>query len=128
MTKPHEGWLYMSREDLRFAESGLKDDFYAHVCFLSQQAVEKAMKGFLVYQNKDYPKTHGLITLHRLMDVDWLRSSLSEIKKLSEFYVPLRYPDAFPGSLPEGLPDEEDATNAFNWASNIVGLIESKIK
>jgi len=128
MKKPHEDWFYMAHQDLAFAKSGLKDGFFPHVCFLSQQAVEKAMKGFLVYQDKDYPKTHGLVTLKRLIDVDWLDEHLSPIKKLSEFYVPLRYPDAIPGSLPQGLPDEEDAKNALHWAEEIVSSIEAHIK
>jgi len=128
MKKPHEGWFFMARSDLDFAKSGLDDGFYSHVCFLSQQAVEKAMKGFLVYQGKDYPKTHGLVTLHKLMEVDWLENQLSAIKKLSEFYVPLRYPDAFPGSLPDGLPDKEDGENALKWADEIVSTIEEHLK
>ena len=128
MKKLHKDWFYMARSDLDFAKSGFNDGFYSHVCFLSQQAVEKSMKGFLVYQGKDYPKTHGLVMLHKLMEVNWLDGQLSAIKKLSEFYVPLRYPDAFPGSLPEGLPDKEDAQNALKWAEVILTTIEKYIE
>ncbi|MBU4314268.1 MAG: HEPN domain-containing protein [Actinobacteria bacterium] len=35
-------WIYFAEQDLNFAKSGLKDKFYSHVCFLSQQTVEKA--------------------------------------------------------------------------------------
>lgn len=117
----------MASQDILFAEAGLRDGFYSHVCYLSQQAVEKAMKGYLVFQGKDYPKTHGLVTPHRLMDIDWLDSHLSALKKLSDFYVPLRYPDAFPGSLPEGLPDKETAAKALKWAEEIVTIIQTHI-
>ncbi|MBI5300393.1 MAG: HEPN domain-containing protein [Deltaproteobacteria bacterium] len=127
MKKPHENWFYFANQDLAFAKGGLRDGFFAHVCFLSQQAVEKSMKGYLVFQGKDYPKTHGLMTLLRLMDVDWLEEHRVSLKRLSEFYVPLRYPDAIAGSLPEGLPDKEDAGDAFEWATAIVETIEAHL-
>ena len=128
MKKPHENWFYFVDEDLQFAKTGLKEGFYAHVCFLSQQAVEKAMKGFLVFQKKEYPKTHGLMTLYSLIKVDWLEEDLSAIKKLSAFYSPVRYPDAIAGSLPEGLPDKEDAQKALRWAGEIVQKIKRHLK
>lgn len=127
MTKPHENWFYYAEDDLAFARAGLKEGFYAHVCFLSQQAAEKAMKGFLVFQGKEYPKTHGLLTLLRLMEVDWLEEHRNSLKRLSEFYVPLRYPDTVAGALPEGLPDQEDAKKAFQAACDIVALIKQRV-
>lgn len=127
MTKQHEQWLYFADQDLAFAKAGLKDGFYAHVCFLSQQAVEKTMKGYLVFQDKEYPKTHGLLTLHRLMNVDWLDEHLTAVKVLSEFYVPLRYPDALPGSTSEYLPGKDDAQKALSWADEIVAAIKTHI-
>lgn len=128
MTRPHDSWFYLANEDLSFAKEGFKSGFYSHVCFLSQQAVEKAMKGFLIFQDKDYPKSHGLVGLFHRMSVQWLEEHLSEIKKLSEFYVPLRYPDAIAGSLKDGLPDKKDAQNALHWATQIVELIEDHLK
>ena len=128
MTVGCQQWLFFATQDLAFARSGLKEGFYAHVCYLAQQTVEKAMKGYLVAEGKEYPKTHGLITLHRLMGVDWLDAHLGSIKKLSEFYGPFRYPDTCPGPLPEGLPDIEDAANAAQWATAILTLIESHIE
>ena len=125
--KPHEDWFYLVHEDLAFAKAGLRDGFYAHVCFLSQQAVEKAMKGYLISIGKTHPKTHGLMTLLGLMDADWMEEYLSAIKKLSAFYIPLRYPDAMAGSLPEGLPDKKTATDVLQWANDIVTKIESHL-
>jgi len=29
-----------------------------------------------------------------------------DLMQMDAFYIPTRYPDALPGSLPEGLPDE----------------------
>src|SRR3989338_3329288 len=127
MTKPHEAWFDRAGDDLAFGRAGLRDGFLSHACVLAQQAVEKAMKGFLVFQDRDYPKSHDLITLLRLMGVKWLDEHSGPLKKLSEFYVPLRYPDAF-GTLPEGPPNKEIAGQSLDWAEEIIALIVSKTK
>lgn len=127
MTKPHDDWFYFAADDLAFAKAGFEDGFYAHVCFLSQQAVERAMKGYLVAQGKKYPKTHDLIDLLGLMGIHWLDSHLSNIKSLSEVYIPLRYPDVVAGPLPERLPGREDAEEMLKAAEKIVQEIQSKI-
>lgn len=126
MKKLHEEWFEYARDDLSFAKAGLKDGYFSHVCVLAQQAVEKAMKGHLVFQGKKYPKTHGLLFLLELMDVNWLSDYEGELRKLNEFYVPLRYPDAA-GTLPDGPPTQRVAAKAVAWAERIVTLIESKL-
>lgn len=127
MKKAHDNWFYLAGEDLQFAKAGFEDGFYAHVCFLAQQAVEKAMKGYLVAQNKRYPKSHNLQELHKLMQVPWLEEYLAALKNLSDFYIPLRYPDAIAGSLPNGLPQKEEAKDALKWAEEIVAAIQKHI-
>lgn len=123
----YKAWLYYADRDWLFAQSGMRDGFYAHVCSLSQQAVEKTMKAYLVYQNIAFPKTHGLLTVYRLMNVNWLDAHLVQLKKLSEFYIPVRYPEAIAGTLPEGLPDKEDAENALKWAHDIVAIVNDHL-
>lgn len=128
MRKPHEEWIYFAEQDLAFAKAGQRDGFFAHVCFLCQQAVEKAMKGYLVYTQQEYPKTHSLRDLHRLMKADWLNDYQEAIQLLSLFYAPVRYPDAIPGSLPDRLPREKDASEALEWAEEILEKIKKKIR
>jgi len=40
----------------------------------------------------------------------------SALTKLDDYYIPTRYPDALPGTLPEGLPEQSDAENAIGLA------------
>ncbi|MBI4237022.1 MAG: HEPN domain-containing protein [Deltaproteobacteria bacterium] len=126
--KPHERWFYFADQDLAFARAGFRDGFYAHVCSLSQQAVEKAMKAYLVWKQRNPPKTHGLLALHRLLDVSWMEAHLPALKRLSEFYLPTRYPDAIAGTLPDGLPDRGDAKQALAWADAVVQLVRGKMR
>ena len=58
-----EQWMVRAREDLRFGEVGLEEGFYAHVCFLSQQASEKALKAFLIAYSGSYPRIHSIAEL-----------------------------------------------------------------
>lgn len=125
--KPHEQWLYFADQDLAFAKAGFREGFYAHVCSLSQQAVEKAMKAYLVWKKQTPPKTHGLLALHRLMGVKWMDTYLPALKRLSEFYLPTRYPDAIAGTLPDGLPDRDDAKQALQWAEAVVQAVRDKM-
>ena len=122
-------WIYFAEQDLNFAKSGLKDKFYSHVCFLSQQTVEKTCKAFLIYNNLNYPKTHKIVEIinsdKKLLDL--LKEFIDEIKLLDAFYIPTRYPDGIPGILPEGLPDKKDAESSLSIAEKIFNIIKKEI-
>ncbi len=122
-----EQWLYFAEQDLAFAKAGFEDGFFAHVCALSQQAVEKTIKAYLSAQKIPFPKIHGLLRLRDLMRVRWLEPHVDALKQLSDFYVPLRYPDAMVGSLPTGLPGEPEARRALEWADAICQLIRKHL-
>lgn len=127
MKKQPEEWLAYADDDLRFARSGLSDGFFSHVCFLAQQAVEKALKGYLLHKGKMYPKTHSLPNLVKLIDESWLDEFDKMVKKMDKFYIPLRYPDAMAGTLPKGAPDREDAEQALSWADELVEAIRKRV-
>lgn len=62
-------WLQFSAEDLDVAQRLLADRSSAprHVCWLSQQAAEKALKAALVLEEIDFPYTHDLNDLRNLL-------------------------------------------------------------
>jgi HEPN domain-containing protein len=108
MQAESERWLQFAGEDLQMAELALQEGIYNQVCFHSQQSAEKAVKGLLLFQGKTPPRNHLLGDLLTLLVSNPFANSL-EIQLLDRFYIPTRYPDALPGSLPEGLPAHEDA-------------------
>jgi len=109
------------------AELVMGEKLYNQVCFHSQQCVEKAIKGLLAHQGKIPPRTHRLADLLGLLDPDPFAEERFEIQLLDRFYIPTRYPDALPGSLPEGLPDAQDAHEALNTAQKILARIEQLV-
>lgn len=127
MSGRHEDWLAYAEDDLKFARVGLREGFHAQVCFHSQQAIEKSLKGFLVFQKRSYPKSHGLIELARAapeLDLKERQASLAEIEG---YYVPLRYPDAAVGMASSGPPAKEEAESALKTAEAVFQTVTSYI-
>jgi len=64
------------------------------ICFHSQQAVEKYLKGFLAFHKLEIPRTHELEELISLCEeIDPEFSELHEISsELSSYAVDVRYP------------------------------------
>ncbi len=136
MTEVHKysQWLDYANDDLKAAKELLKTDLHNIVCFHSQQAVEKALKAYLVFNNINPPQVHNLITLLELCinldkEFEILRD---DMEFLDSYYIPTRYPSAPIGYLPGGKPNKDNATKTFEKAENsvkyIIKLIEDKKK
>lgn len=123
-----EKWLKFCDEDLRAADATLKDNIFSAVCFHSQQAVEKAIKAIVLAKLGKVPRDHSLLRLAEMSDdKELFELHKEELRFLDMFYVPTRYPDALPGSLPEGLPNEEDAEKAVVCAKKVVKFIKRRL-
>lgn len=68
MTEVHKysQWLDYANDNLKAANELLKTDLHNIVCFHSQQAVEKALKAYLVFNDINSPRVHNLNTLLEL--------------------------------------------------------------
>jgi HEPN domain-containing protein len=124
MNEAIERWLAFAREDLRVAELALAEGIFNQVCFHAQQCVEKAIKGWLVQQGRIPPRTHRMADLLALLPPELLGELNDALRLLDRFYIPTRYPDALPGMLPEGMPEQHDAEEAFNLARDALQRIE----
>ena len=38
----------------------MAEQYFSHVCFMSQQCIEKSFKGYLLAKINKYPRTHSL--------------------------------------------------------------------
>lgn len=124
-----EHWLKFVNDDLRSAEILLREAIFNMVCFHSQQAVEKSLKSFLRHHNQNIPFIHILEELcKRCVKIDPTFSSLlDDCMALDIFYQPTRYPEAPAGSLPEGMPNQEQAEATLQRAKNIFEFVRQKI-
>jgi HEPN domain-containing protein len=127
--KETNNWFEFAEDDLKMAEAALKGKIYNQTCFHSQQGVEKMLKGFLRTHGKSIPKTHFLDDLLNLcIEIDNSFSGLKEkCLKLDKYYIPTRYPDALPGTLPEGLPEKKDAQEALSFLREITDFVKGQV-
>lgn len=120
-----EEWLKYATDDLETAEILLApaSPKPKQALFHAQQAIEKALKAFLVFHDSPYPMTHSLTVL---LDAcagfdDELRSEMISVVWLTQFAVRFRYP---------GEPEEpgvEEARNGLEDAKRACMLIRDRL-
>lgn len=118
-------WFARANDDELSAMAILKekDGSPNTVCFLSQQIVEKFLKGFLVFKVKRFPKLHQLEELIKLCsEIDnQFKKLKTDAKSLSGFYISTRYPGDYPQFT------FKDAENAFKKALRIKNFVLGKL-
>jgi HEPN domain-containing protein len=119
-------WLDRACKDLTAAEVLLKERFedYESVGFHAQQAAEKFIKAFLVRHQLEFPKTHDITVLRRLVarvDAE-LANGLATADALTPYGVEFRYP----GDLPSVSRNEGE--KALRLAEQTRDLILASLK
>lgn len=88
-------WLRFAAEDLKVAQNLLvsSESPPRHICFLAQQAAEKALKAALVLEEMDFPFRHDLDALRNLLPDTWsVCREHGDLAQLTEWAVEARYP------------------------------------
>jgi len=116
MNTAGERWLEFAHQDLQMAELAFKEGIYNQVCFHSHQCVEKCLKAELASLSGNPPRIHSIVDLLGLLPPEYLADLRGELEQIDIYYIPTRYPDALPGSLPTGLPGKDDAEVALSVA------------
>lgn len=124
-SKAAKEWLARADRDLGVAARVLSGDdpFPDAAAFHSQQAAEKALKGFLAAHEVPFPKTHDLERL-----VQWCGNIEAEFahfadaaQTLSPYVVRFRYP------LGPLEPDMAEAEEAIRLAREIVQFVRDRL-
>ncbi|HRJ43175.1 MAG: HEPN domain-containing protein [Caldilineaceae bacterium] len=118
MNAETQRWLNFAQ----VAKYALTDEIFNQVCFHSQQAVEKSLKAYLMQRDNTTPRTHSIADLLRLLSLSWLGDTGRVLYKMDNYYIPTRYPDAPPGSLPDGMAGRDDAREALSLAEETYRL------
>ncbi len=117
-------WLIKANNDLIVASHELQfeDPVTDIICFHCQQSVEKFLKAFLIFNNRDFEKTHNIsFLIQSCAEIDKSFETV-DLKNLNFFGVSVRYPDDF------YIPSLAETEYYFSIAENIKTLVESKIK
>lgn len=120
-------WLSQSLEDLNTAKNAYKTQYpkpLHTICYLSQQAAEKAVKATIIYVGfgDTLPKTHDIsFLLNQIVNkVDYLHNMFEHAKFLTDYGSFYRYPSEIPIDESISLNSIRYADEIYNWSISIV--------
>jgi HEPN domain-containing protein len=114
-------WLKKAISDLRAAKHVMSAEppFVEDALFHSQQVVEKAVKGFLVWHGVSFRKTHDLREISgALLDIE---PSLEPLLKKAALLTPFAAVFRYPGDA--GEPTVDEGNDAIDLAEQVLDAI-----
>ena len=124
MENDYKIWIDRAKSILKISKTKREEDiFYEDLCFQAQQAVEKALKGLLIFYHVEPEKTHNLVTLIKVLSkYTDVPGEINETAILNDYAVQARYPgDYTPIS-------EDEYRDAVIMAEECVKWVDKKIK
>jgi HEPN domain-containing protein len=121
-------WLGQAENDLAFARHALDGAFFHQVCFIAQQAAQKALKAahFAGGARTVLGSLVGL--LERLIPDHAVLESLRDLAaELDLYYVPTRYPNGLVESMPYQVFTRTQARRALTAAETILAAVREEI-
>lgn len=127
MKKMVRNWIIKAENDLKTAkdEFDTEDPATDAVCFHAQQCVEKYLKAFLVFSNREFRKTHNIAEILTLcIEINPSFEKLKELRihELTVYATELRYPEFF------HIPSEEEAKSAIEMAERVKEFVLRELK
>lgn len=122
-------WLEQSTEDLHWARHLAERGGYHIACFLAQQVGEKALKAFLYAQGEEVVIGHSIERLSSRAS-EWTPEFAKRARQwsiLDGYYVPTRYPNSLPDSIPAKVYTEDAARESVDLAEEIVEFVRAQI-
>ncbi|MDR0494602.1 MAG: Cof-type HAD-IIB family hydrolase [Treponema sp.] len=120
-----EPWIQKAENDISSAQYLAQNMYPAPteiICFHCQQAAEKYLKAFLVYNDQEPPKTHDLIELAKLCNN--FNENFPLLFSKCEYLLPFAARTRYPSTVD---PKDEDMKRALSYARDIIDFIKSKM-
>ena len=122
-------WFKQAERDLEDAAFNRQGERYNVACFLSQQAAEKAVKGYLYRRGAEDVWGTSLIDLcedAKLFEM-FFDTIKAEARQLDKYFDITRYPAYLPGGIPADAFDDIDAERAIELAGIVVRFVGERI-
>jgi HEPN domain-containing protein len=123
-------WLEQAEADRHGAQLLLDGASYHLACFIAQQTAEKALKAFLYARGEDLVIGHSVAALCQWaaqLDADFERLR-QEIAPLDGYYIPTRYPNGLPDSIPARIYTRNVALETLRMADLALQLVREKLR
>jgi HEPN domain-containing protein len=119
----YEEWIERAKSSLELAQAKIVHHiYYEDLCYQSQQTVEKALKGLLIYYGVDPEFTHNIeLLLKELKKFTEIPENIEDAVRLTDYAVQTRYP----GEYDEVTKEEYE--KSIKIAKDCLSWVESKI-
>jgi HEPN domain-containing protein len=93
----YEEWIKRAKSSLELAQANInRKIYYEDLCYQSQQAVEKALKGLLLFYGVEPEFTHNIeILLNEVKKFTDIPENIKETAQLTNYAVQTRYPGEY---------------------------------
>jgi len=122
-------WLEQAEADRKGAQLLFDGGSYHLACFVGQQVAEKALRAFLYAQGEEFVIGHSVEGL-----CQWAAQSDADFEELREeaappdgYYVPTRYPNSLPDSIPARVYTRTVAGEVLRLTDQVLHLVQKKL-
>ena len=131
MTDRVAAWFRQARQDVAQAARCLEDGSWEWAGYISQQGVEKALKGAILATGIPYPHIRSLPALAEVLTdrlaLVFSAEDLDSLKELSQFNVMARYPIGDEAIAPIDAISSRQAARAVDAARDFVARIAATV-
>ena len=122
-------WLEQAQADRHGAQLLYQGASYHLACFIAQQVAGKALKSFLYAQGEEVVIGHSVEVLCRwAAEYDAAFEALRErVAPLDAYYIPTRYPNSLPDSIPARVYNRTSAEETIAMADAVLDVVQSKL-
>ena len=118
-------WFRQAENDLLWADDTLAAGRFAQACFVAQQVCEKSLKALALSRGFDQVRSHSLLNIVRALGINGDLEQMA--RRLDQYYVTARYPDAFVEGAPFEYFTREQAEEAIGFAREFVARIRPEV-
>ena len=123
-------WLEQADADRKGLQLLFEGGSYHLSCFIAQQVAEKALKAYLYAQGEEFVIGHSVDALAQWAseyDPDFI-TLREEVSPLDGYYVPTRYPNSLPDSIPARIYNRSSAIETMQMADKVLELVRKKMR
>jgi HEPN domain-containing protein len=119
----HTAWIERAKSSLEISKIAVSDNvYYEDLCYQAQQAVEKALKGLLIYYGVEPEFTHNIgILLADLEKHINIPDNVKQSMKLTIYAVQTRYPGEYDEITKERYTESiKIAEDCLDWVEKTI--------
>ncbi len=125
MSNRYKDWLLQAQEEFRWAKNAQEDGNFSLVCFLCQQVAEKSLKAVCYFRGAELVKSHSVREISESLN---LAKEIGDAgKRLDQYYISTRYPDAFASGAPYLYFTEDQGISALALAQLVLDCASNEV-